>query len=426
MTAILNTLRQYLQVRRMDPHLPHCCSRPAPAPLLTLLLSRKGLQKGSPAGSILLAFHKVKLQSVHTLLCSMLRAMSPGSLLPIVARFCYVCNCEDRLLDKDGLCKQCRSLLSSDRFRSFLACMQDGVVRENTPYRYHGLASLINITRKKEQTILMFCTRRINDARKLLRHEGVIDLHHQVLFAMSIGNIPRVDCILRVASDRHMSVTAILEMVRKAGQGIYRPKGFKEEEDLQTLLFLHLGGKRVAEMAHHMFGIPAPSTVRCRTMIPPLICSASYPLEDELVNNLKAVFEDLLPVLAAQRRIHIVLMLDEIAQEKRPQWCDRTNKILGCCREHTKQRCMEFNSVADAELLLQDVARGDVHLAHEVSHQLSHATAHIDVVSFPRPPLVPLASSAQTPDYIVQNLFLFPGAVRRRLQKTMQFLYRQP
>ena len=283
--------------------------------------------------------------------------------------------CEDRRLDKDGLCQPCRSLLSNDRFKKVLARMQEGV-HEYTPYKYHGLASLAAIARKKEHTIELYRTRRVNDTRKLLGREGVIALHRQILLAMSTGKIPRVDRILRVASDRRMSVAAILEMVRKAGRGIYQPKGFKEEEDLQTLLFLRLGGQRVAEIAHRMFGIPSPSTVRRRTTIPPLICSASYPLEVELMKNLKAAFENLLPALAGRKMIHIVFMIDEIAQEKRPRWCDRTNRILGCCREHTKRRCMEFNSVADVEVLLQDVVQGDVHLAHEVSlvSRLAHHT----------------------------------------------------
>ncbi|KAH9016179.1 hypothetical protein EDB85DRAFT_2156121 [Lactarius pseudohatsudake] len=251
--------------------------------------------------------------------------------------------------------------------RVTLSRVQEGV-REYTPYKYYGLANLAEITRKKEHTIEMYRTRRVNDTRKLLGREGAIALHRQILLAMSTGKIPRVDRILRIASDRCMSVATILEMVKRAGEEIFRPKGFKEEEDLQTLLFLRLGGRRVAEMAHRMFGIPAPSTVRRRTMIPPLICSASYPLEAELVNNLKAGLESLLPAaLAAQKTIHAVLMFDEIAQEKQPRWCDRTNKILGCCREHTKRRCMEFNSVADAELLLQDVNCGDVDLAHEAT-----------------------------------------------------------
>ncbi|KAH9047051.1 hypothetical protein EDB84DRAFT_1557861 [Lactarius hengduanensis] len=235
-------------------------------------------------------------------------------------------NCEDRHLDKGGLCRPCQSLLLSDRFRKTLSRVQEGV-REYTPYKYYGLVNLAEIARKKEHTIEMYRTRRVNDTRKLLGREGAIALHHQILLAMSTGKIPRVDRILRIASDRRMSVATILEMVKRAGEGIFRPKGFKEEEDLQTLLFLRLGGRRVAEMAHRMFGIPAPSTVRRCTMIPPLICSASYPLEAELVNNLKAGLE----------------------------------------RKTTMMRCMEFNSVADAELLLQDVNCGDVHLAHEAT-----------------------------------------------------------
>ena len=71
-----------------------------------------------------------------------------------------------------------------------------------------------------------------------------------------------------------------------------------------------------------MFGIPAPHTIHHHTIIPPLICSASYPLEVELVKNLKAAFENLLPALVTQKMVHIVFMINEIAQEKWPQWCD--------------------------------------------------------------------------------------------------------
>ncbi|KAF8265196.1 hypothetical protein EI94DRAFT_1787602 [Lactarius quietus] len=135
-------------------------------------------------------------------------------------------------------------------------------------------------------------------------------MHHQVLLAMSSGKIPRLDRILRVASDHHMSVAAILDLIQKAGHGIYHPKGFDEDEDLQTLLFLRLG---------------------------------------------------------AQGRLHAVLMLDEIVQETRLQWCDRTNQILGWCREHMKGKCMDFNSIADAELLFGEMVSRNVHLAHEAT-----------------------------------------------------------
>ncbi|KAH9011422.1 hypothetical protein EDB83DRAFT_2322203 [Lactarius deliciosus] len=226
--------------------------------------------------------------------------------------------CENRDLDENGLCQPCRALLSNLKFKKVLERIK------KAPYKFHG-------------------------------REGTITLHQQVLLAMSSGNVPRLDRVLRVASDRRMSVAAILDLIQKAGRGLYRPKGFTEKEDLQTLLFLHLGGQRVAEIAHRMFGIPAPSTVRRRTMIPPLICSPSYPLARDLETNLVAAFDSLSTTLAAQGKYHIVLMFDEIAQETRPRWCDRTNQILGWCREHTKGRCMDFNSIADAGLLFQDM-----------------------------------------------------------------------
>ena len=157
--------------------------------------------------------------------------------------------CEDRGLDKDGLCKPCWALLFNDKFMKVLARAQDGV-QENTPYKYHGLASLADITRKKEHTIEVLCLRRINDTKKLDRREGTISLHCQVLLAMSSKKIPRLDQVLRVASERKMSMAVMLELLRKVVLGIYRPRGFEEEEDLQTLLFLRLGGQQVAEIAH--------------------------------------------------------------------------------------------------------------------------------------------------------------------------------
>ncbi|TFY55061.1 hypothetical protein EVG20_g9459 [Dentipellis fragilis] len=274
--------------------------------------------------------------------------------------------CEDRNLDSKGVCRPCRELSLLPRFRKISECIHDGM-RDNTPYKYHGLASISDLAGKKERMIETFRLRHINEAKKLVGREGVIALHQQVLLAMSTGKTPRLDRILRVAFDRRMSLAAMLELLKKAANGLYHPKGFEEEEDLQTLLFLCLGGQRVAEIAHHIFGIPAPSTVRCRIMIPPLICSSSYPVESELVGNIKAVLGDLAGRLAGHTVIQVILMFDEIAQEKRPRWCDRTNKILGCCREHTKGRCMDFNSMADAQLVLEDMECGKVHLAHEAT-----------------------------------------------------------
>jgi hypothetical protein len=53
----------------------------------------------------------------------------------------------------------------------------------------------------------------------------------------------------------------ILNLIKKAGEGMYYSKGFDKEEDLQALLFLYLGGSHVADIAHCVFGTPLVSTI---------------------------------------------------------------------------------------------------------------------------------------------------------------------
>ena len=48
----------------------------------------------------------------------------------------------------------------------------------------------------------------------------------------------------------------MLNLIKKTGEGLYHPKGFDEEEELQALLFLCLGGAHVARIAYHVFGTP--------------------------------------------------------------------------------------------------------------------------------------------------------------------------
>ncbi|KAH9074356.1 hypothetical protein EDB83DRAFT_2312676 [Lactarius deliciosus] len=111
---------------------------------------------------------------------------------------------------------------------------------------------------------------------------------------MSTGKVPRLDRVLRVASQRNMSLPSILELISKAVQGLYCPKGFNEEEDLQTLLLLRLGGRPV---------------------------------------------------------VHVVLMLDEIAQEKRPRWTWFAVKFTlhtSCKKERAEDHAILIQTALDA------------------------------------------------------------------------------
>ena len=157
----------------------------------------------------------------------------------------------------------------------------------------------------------------------------------------------------------------MLELIKKAAEGTYHPKGFDEEDDLQALLFLCLGGTCVADIAHHIFGTPSVSTVRRRTTVPQILSSPSFPTRYEMEHNIAATFDCLLDIVE-QNKHHAVIMFDEISIEKRPRWDDKSNKILGVCREHGRDTSLEFTSEDDLQTLWDELARGKIHFAYEV------------------------------------------------------------
>jgi len=97
--------------------------------------------------------------------------------------------------------------------------------------------------------------------RKLAGKEGVIEVHKQMLLALSMQCIPQIDRVLHVGFKNGVGIHTMLDLIKKAAEGIYHLKGFDKEEDLQALLFLCLGGAYVADIAHRIFGTPSVSTI---------------------------------------------------------------------------------------------------------------------------------------------------------------------
>ena len=65
-----------------------------------------------------------------------------------------------------------------------------------------------------------------------------------------------------------------------------------------------------------------------------------------------------------------VLMIDELKVEEWPQWDDKTNNILGLCREHSAHLGLKFCSVEVAKGILHAILGGDAHWAGEVCNLL--------------------------------------------------------
>jgi len=262
-------------------------------------------------------------------------------------------------------------------------------VSENTQLVYHGIAGLIDVVHRKTSTIDVLRLRCLNDARKLVGYEGVIDIHKQMLMALSTQRIPRIDRVLRVAFNYGKGIHSILELIKKAAEGTYHPKGFDEEDDLQALLFLRLGGSRVADIAHCIFGTPSVSVVRTRTTIPQIHPSPAFPTRFEIEHNIAACFKGILDILGTSGHCaHAILMFDELAVEKRPRWDDKSNKVLGVCREHGQGTSLEFTSEDDLHVLWDELKSERIHLVHEVSDYISCPSPYFPITAIIRNHLI--------------------------------------
>lgn len=153
-----------------------------------------------------------------------------------------------------------------------------------------------------------------------------------------------------------------------AAQGVYSVKSFQEKERLLGRLLWRLGGDRIGHIAHRALGLPSVSTLRDGSVRAPVAPSVGMPTIEVISKNVLAVLSGVMDILRERRDEiqHLVVMIDELATEKRLRYNARTNEILGLCRAHGHKVSQVFGSMDDVEEILDAVNKGEVHLASEV------------------------------------------------------------
>jgi hypothetical protein len=97
------------------------------------------------------------------------------------------------------------------------------------------------------------------------------------------------------------------------------------------LLLWKLLGNRVTEIAHCALGLPACTTLQNCSIMPPIIPSHSAPTMPEIQKNIDTCFVSIGEILQMKKIAHQILMLDELATEKRIWWDHLMNCFLGLC-----------------------------------------------------------------------------------------------
>ncbi|KAH8980974.1 hypothetical protein EDB86DRAFT_3133864 [Lactarius hatsudake] len=260
-------------------------------------------------------------------------------------------------------CQACSQLLTHRIVEGILHRISNGI-HTNTVYAYQPIGSLIEILRKKCAMLDGLRFKQLLVSRTLATRARTVGQYEQLVMAMSEGTVNRMDVLLRAGLNRGVGVRGMMELLDRARNGLYKPKNFTKEERSRGLLFLRLGGARVASLAHQTLGAPTLSTLRYgSSTVTSLSPSAGFPTRSEILGNIRAAFKN----LSGSGACGYVLMIDEIKVEERMRWDPSTDKILGLCWEHTEHVGLDFCSMSDAKALVHGILRGELHHASEAT-----------------------------------------------------------
>jgi hypothetical protein len=209
-------------------------------------------------------------------------------------------------------CCGCKQLLTHRTVEGILHRITSGI-HINTTYVFQPIGGLIEILRKKNTQLDEMQFKQLVMSQTLATWARTVGQYEQFVMAMSKGSVNRLDALLRVGINRGVGIRGMLEMLDRAQKGLYKPKNFTEEEMSRGLLFLRLGGARVASLAHQSLGGPAVSTLWRGSALVPLSPSVGTPSKDEIQCNLQAAFKGSHGEIGCR----YILMIDEIKVEER-------------------------------------------------------------------------------------------------------------
>ncbi|KAJ7200082.1 hypothetical protein B0H12DRAFT_1289370 [Mycena haematopus] len=275
-------------------------------------------------------------------------------------------DCRRSLVAINRGCGPCEGLLLNDVLCGIVQRIRFGI-HPNTPLIYMPISTLVETVRKKADQCRGLKLTKLNIVQKLLGKMAALDEHKQFVMAVASGRVERVAQLVQACLNNGAGIQGIVERYQRACREVYNPKGFTEDDKMLGLLILRLGGARLAGIVHRAKGLPGLTTLRKNTIIRPLRASIAMPTVEEIEENIKGCMEGEPESTGPPVILHRVLMLDEIAVEKRPRWDDKTNNILGACRECGPRISLQLNTAADLEVFFASLDNGEIHLASEAT-----------------------------------------------------------
>ena len=274
-----------------------------------------------------------------------------------------------RVKHRTSICASCQGIMSNSLYEWIIGHIEIGI-HENTPLTYHPIGSLTELMRQKSEQLVELHLMKLNKTRKVLVKIAALDDHKKWVLAVDSRRVDRVAALVQAGRGKKLGVKGLITQYEQAVRKLYKPMGFTREEIMMSIVLLQIGGNRMGSFAHLAMSLPSVTTARRNVLLQPISVLALHPTVSEIEENIKscfALFKEVLDALPMGTIKHQVLMLDEIAIEKRPQWDNKTNLILGLCCEHSHKVSLNFSMEKELDFLCDSIDNGHVHVASEVS-----------------------------------------------------------
>jgi len=95
------------------------------------------------------------------------------------------------VVKRNGQCERCDDLENNEYLQRIVARFTNGL-HKNMTLIYHGIGGLIDVVHRKMQTINILRLCCLNEFKKLVGKQGAINVHKQLLLAISSQRIPCV------------------------------------------------------------------------------------------------------------------------------------------------------------------------------------------------------------------------------------------
>jgi hypothetical protein len=195
--------------------------------------------------------------------------------------------------------------------------------------------------------------------RRNQRLKRKVDDYQRILMMLSGNHIAGVSRLLSIALRNGASPEAICDQLQQAISGTYRPRGDWTDREFDiAFLVKALGGPRLLYALQKAEGYPSISTLRRHKHIPELVISSDAPSHSELNANIDAFFGENGCQPPSNPKKGVVLLMDGLAIDEAVRLEFAQNKMVGVCREHSKDIKKTVDTVEDihnlAEALKKD------------------------------------------------------------------------